>query len=121
MVFRLMVKDVWSGLKFACSTGLEIRRLFKLPRQRAKPGQDLTHFAPLEPPPLQRCVLLPSEMSLPRTFFRPRFTPIPSDVDIPALVDTTPNFHWAHREDARLHSAPFTRLSHIIHVVTIEQ
>ena len=57
----------------------------------------------------------------PQPLFRPRFTPIPPDVDIPHLVHATPNFHWARREDSRLHSVPFHRLNQIIHAVTIEQ
>jgi hypothetical protein len=60
-------------------------------------------------------------MATPKALFRPRFTPIPQDIDIPALVHATPNFHWTHREDARLHSAPFNSLHQIIHAVTIEQ
>ena len=60
-------------------------------------------------------------MSTQKPIFRPKFTPIPQDIDIPILVHTTPNFHWCHREDARLHSTPFTRLHQIIHTITIEQ
>lgn len=60
-------------------------------------------------------------MSLQKPIFKPRFTPIPPDVHIPTLVHSTPNFHWAHREDARLHSSPFPKLNQIIHTVTIEQ
>jgi len=56
-----------------------------------------------------------------QSLFRPKFTPIPSDVDIPHLVHSTPNFQWVHREDARLHAAPYQALNQIIHAVTIEQ
>ena len=52
---------------------------------------------------------------------KPRFTPIPPDIDIPSLVHRTPNFHWCHREDSRLHVPPFPKLTQIIHSVTIEQ
>ena len=60
-------------------------------------------------------------MSAPKLLFKPRFTPIPPDIDIPRLVHTTPNFHWCHREDSRLHAAPFHKLNQIIYTVTIEQ
>jgi hypothetical protein len=60
-------------------------------------------------------------MSLQKPASKPRFTPIPPDVNIPNLVHSTPNFHWCHLEDARLHSAPFHKLNQIIHTVTIEQ
>jgi|SRR5579862_2275959 len=53
--------------------------------------------------------------------FRPRFTPITSDIDVAHLVRTTPNFHWVHREDARLHTSPFVKLNQIIYATTIEQ
>jgi hypothetical protein len=56
-----------------------------------------------------------------KPIFKPRFTPIPPDLDIPKLVNSTPNFRWVHREDARLHSSPFYQLNQIIHAVTIEQ
>jgi hypothetical protein len=60
-------------------------------------------------------------MSTLKPLFKPRFTPIPPTIDIPNLVHSTPNFHWTHREDARLHSSPFHQLNQIIHAVTIEQ
>jgi|SRR5271170_2007630 len=60
-------------------------------------------------------------MSAPKFLFKPRFTPIPPDIDIPRLVHTTPNLHWCHREDSRLHAAPFHKLNQIIYTVTIEQ
>jgi hypothetical protein len=60
-------------------------------------------------------------MNTSKPLFKPRFTPVPPSVDIPALVHATPNFHWASREDARLHSAPFHQLNQRIHAVTIEQ
>jgi hypothetical protein len=60
-------------------------------------------------------------MSAPKLLFKPRFTPIPPDIDIPRLVHTTPNFHWCHREDSRLHAAPFHKLNQIIYTVNIEQ
>jgi hypothetical protein len=60
-------------------------------------------------------------MSVNKPMFKPRFTPIPPDIDIPHLVRSTPNFQWSHREDARLHSAPFHKLNHVIHAVTIQQ
>lgn len=60
-------------------------------------------------------------MSIQRPLFRPRFTPIPPDVDVPSLVHNTPNFRWCHREDSRLHFSPFQKLSRIINSVTIEQ
>jgi len=53
--------------------------------------------------------------------FKPRFTPIPPEVDIHAIVRETPNFRWAPREDSRLHSAPFHKLSQIVHSVTVDQ
>ena len=60
-------------------------------------------------------------MSIPKPLFRPKFTPIPPDLDISNLVRSTPNFHWCLREDSRLHSSPFQKLNQIIHAVTIEQ
>jgi len=60
-------------------------------------------------------------MSSQKPLFKPRFTAIPPDIDIPSLVHQTPNFHWCHREDSRLHSAPFHKLTQVIHTVTIEQ
>ena len=60
-------------------------------------------------------------MSLQKPLFKPRFTPIPPNVDIPRLVHSQPNFQWCHREDARLHSCPFQKLDQIIHSITIEQ
>lgn len=59
-------------------------------------------------------------MNAQKPLFKPRFTPIPPDIDIPNLVHSQPNFLWCHREDARLHSAPFHKLNQIIHAVTIE-
>jgi len=60
-------------------------------------------------------------MTAPKTLFRPKFTPIPPDVDIANLVNKTPNFQWAHREDARLHAAPYDKLTRTIHTVALEQ
>ena len=60
-------------------------------------------------------------MSGPKPLFKPRFTPIPPDIDIPRLVHTTPNFHWCHREDSRLHAAPYHKLNQIVYSATIEQ
>ena len=60
-------------------------------------------------------------MSVQKPLFKRRFTPIPPDIDVPNLVHSQPNFHWCHREDARLHSFPFHKLNQIIHAITIEQ
>jgi hypothetical protein len=60
-------------------------------------------------------------MTSQKALFKPRFTAIPPDVDIASLVHQTPNFQWCHREDSRLHSAPFHKLTQAIHAVTIEQ
>src|SRR5271163_2955866 len=60
-------------------------------------------------------------MNASKLSFKPRFTPIPPDLDIHALVRETTNFQWAPREDSRLHSAPFHKLSQIVHSVTVDQ
>jgi hypothetical protein len=60
-------------------------------------------------------------MTAQKPLFRPKFTPIPPHVDIPAVVNSTPNFQWAHREDSRLHAAPYHQLNRIVGAVTLEQ
>jgi len=60
-------------------------------------------------------------MTAQKPLFRPKLTPIPPTLDIPALVHSTPNFQWAHREDSRLHAAPYSQLNRIVAAVTLEQ
>jgi hypothetical protein len=60
-------------------------------------------------------------MSTPKPLSRPKFTPVPPDLDIRALVNTTPNFQWTHREDARHHAAPCHTLSQTIRAFTVDQ
>jgi hypothetical protein len=60
-------------------------------------------------------------MTVHKPLSKPRFTPIPPDIDIPGLVQSTPNFHWAQREDSLLHSFPFHSLNNVVSSVTVEQ